>query len=155
MLKENDVPYPSDDHDQEAPGATARFVKVLSESRFGNQVTGTEDLVCMSKGFVPKNTEENTQWACRNICIIFLFCMCSTFLQLKLSLWTSLKHITHLYDFLDSMDITHTHLYDFPVLYLYSTVEIEFMQSNQLKNVFFHWLLIRPQYNIRPGEVQG
>ncbi len=46
------------------------------------------------------------------------------------------------------MDITHTHLYDFPVLYLYSTVEIEFMQSNQHKNVYFHWLLIRPQYNI-------
>ncbi len=46
------------------------------------------------------------------------------------------------------MDTTHTHLYDFPVLYLYSTVEIEFMQSNPLKNVSFHWLLIRPQYNI-------
>ncbi len=93
LLKENDVPNPSEDHDQEAPGATARFVKVLGESRFGNQVTGTEDLVRMPKGFVPKNTEENTQWACRNICIIFLFCMCSTFLQLKLTLWTSLTHI--------------------------------------------------------------
>ncbi len=94
MLKENDVPNPSQDHDQEAPGATVRFVKVLGESRFGNQVTGTEGLVCTSKGFVPKNTEENTQWACRNICISFLFCMCSTFLQLKMSLWTSRTHIT-------------------------------------------------------------
>ncbi len=66
LLKENDVPYPSEDHDQEAPGATARFVKVLGESRFGNQVTGTEDLVHMSKGFVHKNTDENPQWACPN-----------------------------------------------------------------------------------------
>ncbi len=57
LLKENDVPNPSEDHDQEAPGATARFVKVLGESRFSNQVTGTENLV---KGFVPKNMEENT-----------------------------------------------------------------------------------------------
>ncbi len=66
LPKENDVPKPSEDHHQEAPGATARFVKILGESRFGNQVTGTEDLVRMSKGFVPKNTEENTLWACRN-----------------------------------------------------------------------------------------
>ncbi len=65
-LKENDVVKPCEDHRQEASSATAKFVKVLGESRFGNQVTGTEDLARISKGFVPKNTEENTQWARRN-----------------------------------------------------------------------------------------
>ena len=41
-------------------------VKVLGESRFGNQVTSTEELTRASKGFVPKNTVENMQWALRN-----------------------------------------------------------------------------------------
>ena len=46
--------------------ATRSLVKVLGESRFGNQVPSTEELTRASKGFVPKNTVENTQWALRN-----------------------------------------------------------------------------------------
>ena len=44
--------------------ATRSPVKVLGESRFG--ITSTEELTRASKGFVPKNTVENTQWALRN-----------------------------------------------------------------------------------------
>ncbi len=60
---ENDAPKSSEDHCQQATGASARPVMVLGESCFGNHVTGTQDLECLSTGFVPKNTDENTQWA--------------------------------------------------------------------------------------------
>ena len=40
--------------------------RVLGQSRFGNQVTGTEKLAEASKSFVPKKAKEKTQWAVRN-----------------------------------------------------------------------------------------
>jgi len=48
--------------------AAVKKRKVMSDvmSRFGNEVTSDSELKEISKGFVPKSTEQNTIWCLRN-----------------------------------------------------------------------------------------
>ena len=45
---------------------TKESVAAAEESRFGSCVTDEKELDVFSKGFVPKNTDKNTEWALRN-----------------------------------------------------------------------------------------
>ena len=54
------------DEDCGVPAAKKRKVMSDVTSRFGNKVTSDSELKEISKGFVPKNTEQNTIWCLCN-----------------------------------------------------------------------------------------
>ena len=53
-----------EDKENEKPNSSRK--PKLDEQRFGQTVTSIEMLKQYSKGFVPKNTHSNTQWAVRS-----------------------------------------------------------------------------------------
>ena len=53
-----------EDKENEKPNSSRK--PKLDEQRFGQTVTSIKMLKQYSKGFVPKNTHSNTQWAVRS-----------------------------------------------------------------------------------------